>query len=167
MPSLRKFALAAAAVVVAATFAADTAPNVQAAPAKVQAAKKAPPKPKYTGTVNIRYASPSLNARWNIAAAVKAAPGIGSVKLQKVKADRLFECWGYCVYVTSEADAIYDGNFYPGSPYKVYLLVDRRLPAKYQLIESQVSMSDKVGAKQTAAQRHAALTAAIKASVPR
>lgn len=150
-----RIATAAAALLLTAAAACGTAQPVDAAP-----------RPVYKGTVTICYA-PSAKApktdqylftQWNLAAAVKAAgPSIGKVKVVKERYPHT-TCYGE-VSVWSSPEA-YANN--AKKPYDVYTYGEGRV-----MWESQVTMGDKVGAKSTAAQRQAWLTAALKAAIPR
>lgn len=172
MPIVRKIALTVAALVAASACAAPT----------TEAAPKAAPRPVYSGTVGIVYgqgvnygygAGRFDTTRWNVPAAVAAANAsgaLGKVKVVQIKTQK--ECWqliepSYCVMISTAPDAYASGNPRPGQPTAVTLVIDRGLPLRYQLLESQVSLSDKVGAKATAAQRQAWLVAALKTAIPR
>ena len=139
-------------------------------------------RPVYTGTVGVIYGQGVTSAygsgkfdpkRWDVPAAVKAANADGKLgKLKVVQVKSYKECWeilepSYCVMIATGPDALVNGNSKPGQPYAVHLAIDRGLPLKYQLLESDVYLSDKVGAKATAAQRQAWLVAALKTAIPR
>lgn len=159
----RRAVLVAAIAAAAVTGSITSAPTVEAAPAPAAAAKSSGP--FYSGTINICYVP---NAQYNVPAAVKAAgSSIGKVRVLKRPANTIYDDWSCSVFIVPAPVAVYNGNYYPGAVTKVYKVIDRGLPKRYQLLGTQLSWGTRAAAKLTPAQRHAALTAAIKAGVPR
>lgn len=158
-----------AAAVLTGCAASTTATPAPAAPAPARPVYSTTVAVVYGQGVTLGYGSGKFDGtRWNVPAAVTAS---GVTRVKVVKTNRQVECYevspsGYCAFIGTAPKAIRNGNYVAG-PSGVYLVVDRGLPAKYQLLESQVVMSDDWGKTHTAAERQAALAAAIKAAVPR
>lgn len=144
-----------------------------AATATAATAKPAKRQPVYKGTVTICYSPTSkakdgqyLLTQWDLKAAAKAAgSSIGKVRVVSER-EPLTTCPGE-VHVWSQPYAVAYGQNVPKSaPFGVYRLVDC-WQGRCDLLESQVSMSDRWGAAHTAAERQAVLVQALRQAIPR